>query len=217
MRDGPTSGSAEELAPGVAALDRLALRLLAAAAPIRLDLARAPAELRAVHRLRFEHVVDRGWAEPGDYPDGLERDAYDDVGVQVAAWDGDVLVGTVRIVPPMAARRLPTEEAFRLSIEPLGAVVDVGRLVIAPRYRGDPAHGVMGALFGRAWQEVRARGFVVLAGAASTPLVDRYHAIGLEFEIIGPEQDYWGEPRLPVRLDPRRGTGTRWGRRAAPL
>jgi hypothetical protein len=197
-------------APGVAALDRLARRLVTAALPLRLDVARGSGELRAVQRLRFEHVVEHGWARPDDFPDGLESDAHDDIAVPVAAWDGSVLVGTVRVVPPVAGRRLPTEEAFGLSIEPVGAVADMGRLVIAPSYRGDPSHRILGALLARGWQELRARGLEVVAGAAAAPLLERYRALGFQFELLGPPQHYWGEPRSPLRVDPRGATAARW-------
>jgi hypothetical protein len=197
-------------APGLVALDALSERLLAAAAPLRVAPAATGPELDAVHRLRYAHVVEHGWARPEDHPDGLERDAYDERAVQLAAWDGDRLAGTLRLVMPAAGLRLPVEDAFGLEVETRGAVVDVGRLLIAPGHRGDPAHRIWGALFALGWLETRARGFAVLAGMATPEFVARYRAIGLVFELLGPARRHWGEDRHPVRLDPARDGAPGW-------
>jgi N-acyl-L-homoserine lactone synthetase len=195
---------------GIVALDALAERLLAVAAPVRVEVARAAADIEAIHRLRYEHVVDEHWARAEDLPGGLERDAYDDVAVQIAAWDGAALAGTLRLVPPVPGRRLPTEDAYGLVVEPDGRVAEVGRLLIAPAYRGDPAHRAWGALFGRCWLEARSRGVSVVAGMASAAMVERFQALGLPFEVLGPARPYWGALRHPVRLDPARGSAPGW-------
>src|SRR5205823_6163170 len=112
-------------------------------------------------------------------PDGLERDRYDASGLHVGAWRNASLVGAMRLVLPSNQAALPVEEAFGIRIEPRGQVVEAGRLVIAPRYRGDPAHTAWGALFARAWLTIRGRGFSLLCGAASTVMIERLSALGL--------------------------------------
>lgn len=197
--------SAEPEAPGIVALDRLAERLLAGVPGLRVAAAATPAERAAVHGLRYEHVVASGWARAADLPPGVERDEYDAGAVHVGAWEGEALVGTVRVVPPFAGRALPVEAAFGVTVEPRGRVAEIGRLLIAPGHRGDRSHRTWGALFGRAWLEVRAHGFTVLGGAASAAMVERLRALGLPFEILGPAREHWGERRHPVRLDPAHG------------
>jgi N-acyl-L-homoserine lactone synthetase len=196
---------------GLDALDRLSQQLLAAAdaGGIRTAVAHTPREQDAIHRLRHEQVVGHGWASPDDLPAGFERDEHDPFAIQVGAWTGAALAGTMRLVLPNAARRLPVEEAFGLYVEPRGRVVEAGRLVVAPSHRGDPAHRVWGALFARAWLSMRALGFSLLCGAASPTMVQRLRALGLPFEVLGAPRPYWGEPRVPVRLDPARGD-PRW-------
>ena len=206
----PAASSSLVEAPGLAALDALSGRLLAAADPLRVASAATAAELEAVYRLRYAHVIEHGWARPEDHPDGLERDAYDDRALQIAAWDGDRLAGSLRLVLPARGTRLPVEDAFGLVVEPPGEVVDVGRLLVAPGHRGDPAHRIWGGLFARAWLETRAHGFAVLAGTATPEFVDRYRAIGLVFELLGPARQHWGEARHPVRLDPARDGAPGW-------
>jgi hypothetical protein len=63
--------------------------------------------------------------------------------------------------------------------------------------------------------EVRARGFLVLAGVATRDMVLRYQALGLPFEMLGPGRTYWGEERHPVRLDVSTAR-PRWFDPAAP-
>jgi N-acyl-L-homoserine lactone synthetase len=196
---------------GLDALDRLSEQLLEAAdaGGIRVAVAETPSERDAIHRLRHEQVIGHGWASPDDLPAGLERDEHDPFAVQVGAWSGATLVGEMRLVLPVADRRLPVEEAFGLDIEPRGKVVEAGRLVVAPSHRGDPSHRIWGALFARAWLTMRGLGFSLLCGAASPEMVQRLRALGLPFEVLGAPRTYWGEQRVPVRLDPA-GGDPRW-------
>ena len=183
-------------------LDRLSERLLAAAPELRVAIATTDAERAAAYRLRYEQVVAHGWAPREALAPGAESDGYDAEALHVVAWHGDAAAGTVRLVLPAPGRRLPVEAAFELDVEPAGAVVEAGRLVVAPELRGDPAHRIWGALFAHAWLSLRERGFSVLAGAASPRMVARLRALGLPFEILGAARPHWGEDRHPVRLDP---------------
>jgi N-acyl-L-homoserine lactone synthetase len=187
---------------GLVALDALSQRLLAGARPLRVAVAETAAECNAVLALRYDQVVQDGWARPEDLPDGVERDGHDAYAWEIGAWKGETLVGAMRLVLPPPGRRLPVEEAFDLEIEPHGQVVEAGRLVIARGHRGDPSHGAWGALFARAWLTMRARGLSLLCGAASPRIIEQLRAMGLPFEVIGPARTYWGQRRVPVRLDP---------------
>src|SRR5262249_40989092 len=106
---GPMSG---EESPALVQVDAFARHTLSRLAPLAFGVARSPAELEAVYRLRYEVVMDQGWAKPEGFPDGLERDAFDERALQIVVWDGSELVGTTRLVAPKAGCRLPTEEAF---------------------------------------------------------------------------------------------------------
>jgi hypothetical protein len=202
-------GDERSVPAGVVALDRLAGRLLAGARELRVAVAGTRAEREAAYRLRYRQVVEGGWASPDALPTGMEYDAYDAAALQVCAWRGAALVGTLRLVLPDQGRPLPVEAAFEIEIAPSGAVAEAGRLVIAPGWRGDPAHRAWGALFARAWLSLRARGFAVLAGTASPRMVGQLRALGLPFEVHAPARRHWGEDRHPVRLDPAEGR-PRW-------
>ena len=187
---------------GLAALDHLSERLLLAAGGLRVAVAATAPERDAILALRYRQVVEGGWVRAEELPGGLERDEHDARALQIGAWADDALVGAMRLVFPAPGERLPVEKAFDLNIEPRGAVVEAGRLVVSHQHRGDPAHACWGALFACAWLTMRARGFGVLGGAASPRMVARLRTLGLPFEILGSPRPYWGEPRVPVRLDP---------------
>jgi N-acyl-L-homoserine lactone synthetase len=171
------------------------------AAPYRVDQVTDPKELEAVFRLRYEVAVEEGWAEPEQMPGGLERDEYDDDAVQVAAWDGDRLAAAQRLVFPRDDRRLPTEEAFDLTVEPAGSALDVGRTAIAPAYRGEATHLLLMALQCRSWLIWRSRGFHTCIGVQTEPITQIYREMGIEFEVLAPAREYWNERRFPIRLN----------------
>ena len=185
---------------GIAGLDRLAEEL-ADAAGLRLAVADSPAELIAAHRLRYRDASRQGTATAEGDADGLERDAYDSRALQICAWDGEVLVGTLRLVLPMPGKRLPAEEAFSVDVEPVGEVVDVGPPVIATELGGERAQRAADGLLAQAWFEARARDYLVLAGIASPGLVSRYRALGLDVEILGRD----GDDRNAIRVAPSMG------------
>lgn len=134
------------------------------------------------------------------FADGLERDDDDAAAVHVAGWDGSTLAASARLVFPDALRPLPTEREFDLRIEPVSAVVDISRGIVAPSYRTRD-HGVFAALLARCWIEVRARGWQNLCGAVTAARLDRYRELGLPLRVLGPARMYWSEERWPVFLD----------------
>ena len=181
-------------------LDEVARYLVSRAAPIRFEVACEPEERAAVFRLRFETVVKQGWATPADFPEGLERDAYDDQAVLVVGWDDGTLAATARLVFPEASQPLPIEQEFGLEIERRGGVVDLRRAIVAGPYRSR-RHTVFVALLARCWLEVRSRGLHRVCGAANPAWLERYRQLGLPVRVLGPAQRYWGEERYPLLLD----------------
>jgi N-acyl-L-homoserine lactone synthetase len=183
----------------VAIADGLAEELISAV-PYRLAAARSDSEREAAFRLRYRTVVDMGWATPEDLPDDIERDEDDERSTHVCAWHGDELVGTSRVVLPLEGRPLPLEAELGLALDSEG-VVEVGRLVIVPRLRGDSRHLLLVALFAQSWLEMTARGFTDLVSAAPRRLLDIYRSLGFTVIELGEARDHWGEERLPVRFD----------------
>jgi GNAT superfamily N-acetyltransferase len=177
-------------------LDDLAGRILAAS-PHRFDLAVNPENRSTAYRIRAVASAAAGWARPGDFPDGMERDEFDDVAVHVVGWDGAEAVCTGRLVFPPSP--LPTEVACGLAVEPRGLVVDVGRMAVLPSHQTF-GHGTFLALLCQLYREARAAGFDVACGMMAAPARALVSRLGLRLEQLGPERGHHGQERAPVRF-----------------
>jgi N-acyl-L-homoserine lactone synthetase len=189
-----------ELAPALAVIDKCVLEFFAAAPAVRVGLASA-AERESIYRLRYRVVVERGWANPDEFPEGMEFDADDERAYHVVAWVGSDLAATTRIILPSPDRPLPTERVFGVTAEPRGRVAHIDRVAVAPEY-ADVRHGVLMATLGRAWQEVRVHGYCHWMGVSTIPAIRLYRLAGLQMSVLGPPRFFWGEERYPIRLDP---------------
>jgi N-acyl-L-homoserine lactone synthetase len=206
-------GMTMELQESLSRADELA-RGMVATAPLSFRLAQTPAELTAVYRLRYEVIVERGWARPEDLPDGLERDEYDDHAVHIAAWDGAQMAATSRIVLPAPDRVLPTERAFRIKIEPYGQVVDMGRQIVAHAY-SNVEHLVFAALLAQTWLEIHRRGYTLVCGDFTQAVTRLYRLMGFQVTQVGPAREFWGQERFPIVVDVASSVPAllkRWGR-----
>jgi hypothetical protein len=154
------------------------------------------------YRLRYETVVEQGWAQASEMPDGLERDAYDERALHIVGWDDEVAVATGRLVLPstqLPAIPLPTEQVCDITIEPRGRVVDVGRMAVARSHQSH-RHSVFLALLARLYLEMQAQGHEVACGLMSARARGLARLLGLQLELLGPERQSWGEWRAPVRF-----------------
>ena len=185
----------------LAAVDRLATEALGWIGPIEFHLAQSDRERLTAYRLRYEAVIEHGWMQPKELPDGLECDRYDDEAVHILACDGQATIATARLVFPRSGLRLPTEEAFDLTIEPRGRVVDAGRFVVARAY-SNLGHRVLAALLARGWLEVRARGYsAVCAAFASRAMLPVYQRMGLRLSPLGPPPASRGGDRYTLLFE----------------
>jgi N-acyl-L-homoserine lactone synthetase len=181
-------------------VDRFAGEMIRRAEPVRFAAAESQMEREQVYRLRYQAVIAAGWAAPSDFPDGMERDSYDDGAILIAGWYGNRLTAAARLVLPQASRTLPTEEAFHLLLEPRGEVVDWSRMVVAPAYHS-PEHRLFAALVGRCWLETRRHGYNKIAGCMEARLIEIYASLGISLRVLGPARVYWGEARYPISFD----------------
>jgi hypothetical protein len=133
-----------------------------------------------------------------DLPDGLEHDDFDQRAVQVIGWADGLPVATGRIVLPPGV--LPTESVCEITVEPRGAVADVGRMLVVPAWQ-DRQHRALVALLAAMYLEVRRRGFEVACGLMSAPVRALARQLGLVLETLGDERDYFHERRAPVRFE----------------
>lgn len=191
---------AGELVRVLECMDRVARDLLDMTAPVRFAVATSVADQTAVYQLRYRVSCEEGWLEPSAAPDGLEKDDFDDRAIHLVGWDDRTLAATARLVLPHPGHRLPTEEAFELTIVPPGEVVDLGRGIVAPAYRGR-GHGVFFGLLAAAWLQARAHGFTQLCGTTAPSMLPNYRAMGFHVEVLGEARHWWGDQRLPIKMD----------------
>jgi N-acyl-L-homoserine lactone synthetase len=191
----------------------IADHFIASAAPIRFSIAQSPGERQAAYRLRYEAVVDHGWAQPEEFVSSFEQDGYDVDAVHLLGWHDREVVATTRLVFPTAGRPLPTESEFELTVEPRGQVVDGARAIVARAY-SDYRHRIFAGLLGCSWFEIQARGFYYLCGAAVPAMIRICRSIGYHITVLGPAREYWSEKRYPMRFDVPESVPTllqRWG------
>jgi N-acyl-L-homoserine lactone synthetase len=176
--------------------------LAARAAPVTFAVTRSDEERAATWRLRWQAVVDNGWAEPTTMPGGIERDGYDDGHeiVVVGQVPGRV-IASGRIILPSPSHLLPVESAFGVRVQPPGEVAHIDRLVVDRAYT-DANHRMLGGVLAACWLEMRARGYRIAAGADSPAMVRLFRMLGMRISPIGPPRLYWGEERLPCIFDP---------------
>lgn len=182
-------------------VDDFAARVVERAMPVRFGVAESQVDLEAVYHLRYRVVVERGWARPESFPNSLERDPYDDIAVQIVAWDGADIVAANRLVLPTAGYQLPTEEVFGLKIKLSNQVADVSRTCRAPAYK-DVRRRVFWGLLCQTWIEVRNRGFTDICGIFTAAVIRLYRSLGFHVEILGDPRKHWGEDRYPVLIRP---------------
>jgi N-acyl-L-homoserine lactone synthetase len=183
-----------------AAGDAVAAEILLRLEPLRFFEAVEGGDREACFRLRYRAVVEMQMAIADSFPDGLESDAFDADAIQILGTDGQRPIATSRIVLPLAGTPLPTEAAFELRLSSEGGVVEWGRAVVDPDYRGDGNSVFMG-LAAQTWRSIRARGYTTVLGATSKRLISLFEALGFSVTVLGPSRHYWGEERYPILCD----------------
>lgn len=119
-------------------------------ASVHVALADTPASRRLHHRLRYQVYCQKlGYEDPTQFPDGEERDHYDEHAVHFLAYDvrREDWVGTLRLVPPQPAG-LPLTSLTGLAANVVQLVkqhrvAEISRMCVASPGPGDaqPAAG----------------------------------------------------------------------------
>jgi N-acyl-L-homoserine lactone synthetase len=176
------------------ALDRLAATLTARSG-VRFDVA-VDEDRDDAYRLRRDAVRERHWSDLGR--DETELDEFDLAAVHLVGRRDTVAVCCGRLVLPPGP--LPTEVACGLVIEPVGEVVDVGRMVVTPAAR-QPAGTVFLALLAALYLETRNRGYTTGCGMMASGVRSLLRHVGVQLDVLGPDRAYRGVQRAPVRFD----------------
>lgn len=171
--------------------------------------ARSPQLLRAAQALRWRVFAEELGARLDSREPGIDQDIFDAHCEHLVARDdatGEV-VGTYRLLPPSAARRVGSyyaETEFDLTRLRLlrGRMVEVGRSCIHPDYRNG---AVIGLLWSGLTRYMLAQGHETLAGCASMGMADGGHAAAsvyarLSERCLAPIE-YRVFPRCPLPLE----------------
>ncbi len=182
-------------------IERVMARLLERARPVTFRVAASDQEKEVSFRLRHAAIMARGWARPEDFPEGIERDTYDEDAIHMIGWHGDAPVATGRIVLPKPNRLLPTEEDFGLIAEPQGRFADAGRSVVVQGY-SEMRHAVLLGMWAKCWYSFHELGLEdSCIGVTSPAMLRLYRRMGFPVHILGPSRSYWAEERFPILFD----------------
>ena len=156
-------------------------------------------ERAVAFRLRFEvYCQECGYLDPTRYPDGLERDVFDDHAVHALAFNGDKeVVGCVRLVLPVPLG-FPTQDYFDESafIDPT-RIGEVSRLIVTPSYRG-ASKSILLTLAVTLYQESVRRGLRGWLCTMFVPTWRLFRRMGIPFRLAGDLSVWPPESHNPV-------------------
>lgn len=176
-------------------------------ANLRVTLARGASEILAAQKLRWRVFVEELGAKLTSRTPGVDQDFYDPYCDHLIVRDeaNGRIVGTYRILPPQAARKVGyySENEFDLTnLAPLRPhMVEVGRSCIDPDYRTGATISLLWAGLARYMRE---NGHQYLIGCASISMKDGGHnALGVYHALAAHRAppEYRVFPRHPLPLD----------------
>jgi N-acyl-L-homoserine lactone synthetase len=129
------------------------------------------------------------------FPDGMERDEFDEDAVQILGWDGPAPIATCRLIIPAPDRPLPLQKTFG-EMRNASQLVEWGRVSVDASLRGRGALIFMG-LAARAWLSMRSRGFSTAIGVTPPRLLALFRALGFPVMVVGEARIHWGIERIP--------------------
>lgn len=156
-----------------------AVATAAEAGKFRVSLARNEEDVREAQRLRYKVFAEEFGAQLKCRIPGHDTDLYDPYCDHLLVREGESgrVVGTYRILPPDAARKVGlyySENEFDLTrLQHLrGRMVEVGRSCIHPDHRGG---SVIALLWAGLAEYMTSRNYEYLVGCASVPMSDGGH------------------------------------------
>jgi N-acyl amino acid synthase of PEP-CTERM/exosortase system len=179
-------------------------------------------------RLRYEvYCRERGFLNPDDYPDGIERDEFDTNAIHFACLSrrSEAVVGTIRLVAPVDGRfPLSSHCSVNPALLPPNTM-EISRLAVSRQYRrraDDNEYGLSQAylahdpesnerrrrpeivlgLYKIMYRESKRIGVRAWLAAMEHSLARLLSRFSFHFEAVGPEVDYYG-PVTPylARID----------------
>lgn len=167
---------------------------------------RSKAQLRETFRLRYDIYCAAPENErpsdfrPEDFPEGIERDAWDDYSVHFAAFLDGKIIGTVRLIQGAKCDSgFLMESTFTLPPEIERAkLLEASRIAVAYEARG---LGVFHALCKKAMQWSKAHGYTQWCLATQSHLLPTLYRSGWQIQEISGPTAYHGTLVYALILD----------------
>jgi N-acyl amino acid synthase of PEP-CTERM/exosortase system len=155
-----------------------------------------------------------------DYPEGIERDAYDDHAVHFGAFDeGGQIIGAVRLILPSSEKFLIEERCgafpFNQDLPSRSLHAEISRMTISKEFRSslaskNAADDKLGSYIRKVsplamglchlmYEECQERGIAYCLALMEKPLALLLKLNGFNFKPIGPPIDFYG-PVTPYIL-----------------
>ena len=168
-----------------------------------------PRLMEASHRLRYQvYCIERGFLDPGDYPDRCERDEFDRHSVHLGVMDAaGTLLATARLVKANMAgfplfRHCQIHRGESELYRETTRVAEISRLCIsrALRKRRVGSASVAIQIYRAIYQASKRNGFTHWLVAAEPSLQRLLASLRVPFREVGPRTDYYG-PVAPYLVD----------------
>lgn len=156
-------------------------------------------EMDDIFRLRYQiYCVERKYL-PNNYPDGMEKDEYDDLSITFRAKEEDKVVGCFRLIDQKNCPILPIQSHFEISWVPENGTryVENSRLIVVKDtpYR---RHEVMLGLIRVAYQFNKNNNIDYCFAALEPKLLRMLRSLGFPYEIAGKKNFYMGAEIVPT-------------------
>jgi N-acyl-L-homoserine lactone synthetase len=154
-------------------------------------------ELELSQRLRYEvYCVEKQWLDPADFPEGRERDSYDEHASHFLALGiAGETVGTMRLITD-GEHPLPVEEYFGIEIDRSLGNAELSRLVVGAPYRSSQ-HEIMLGICKAVYDEACTSNVDQLYSIMDRVLLRTLQMVGFPFTALGEPRFVWGDHTVP--------------------
>ncbi len=159
-----------------------------------------PEEMDEIYQLRYHIFCEElKFLSSNDYPNGRERDKYDERSHHIVVTKNNQIVGYSRLILPRDNEKFPIEEAVKLpAIFELRSAVEVSRGIVTSQERGS---GVKQLLMKAVFDYCRNNGFKLLLSFSNQIMFEGWKKAGVEFLFMGDCVKYHGFDTWPLIIN----------------
>ncbi len=147
-------------------------------------------------KLRYEvYCLENKWLDSSNYHDGCEIDEYDEVSEYIGAYEGDTLVGSVRLILPKENMLLPIEKNFNIEPNKNYNRLELSRLIVPQNQRGI---NISSGLFHSVTQWFIHNNYSLAYTIAEDSLLNLMNKSGYNFKRLSEGKFYFGALTFPT-------------------